>query len=238
MFASLSIYGLYEYNTQIFDNLTLPEGMEKDDLIPLILSECSDFALMYPNYDFMKMLIGVWSNNEQQIWKRLYESELIEFNPIENYDRYESLTRAITSNSKGSLKGSINSVQNDEQETTTDSNSATSTNSDGEQINGQTAYDSNTFKDTSRARTEGSSNAANVSNEKGKTQTASAGVTDRNDSTENESAGNEVVQSRIHGNIGVTQAADMLARYREVIPFCTYDYIVNSFKNRFCVQVY
>lgn len=238
MFASLSIYGLYEYNTQIFDNLTLPEGMEKDDLIPLILSECSDFALIYPNYDFMKMLIGIWSNNEQQIWKRLYESELIEFNPIENYDRYESLTRAITSNSKGSLKGSINSIQNDEQETTTDSNSATSTNSDGEQINGQTAYDSNTFKDTSRAQTEGSSKAANVSNEKGKTQTNSAGVTDRNDSTENESAGNEVVQSRIHGNIGVTQAADMLARYREVIPFCTYDYIVNSFKNRFCVQVY
>lgn len=238
MFASLSIYGLYEYNSQIFDNLTLPEGMEKNDLIPLILSECSDFALIYPNYDFMKMLIGVWSNNEQQIWKRLYESELIEFNPIENYDRYESMTRAITSNSKGTLKGTASSLQNDEQQTTTDSNSATSTNSDGEQINGQTAYDSNTFKDTSRAQTEGSSNAANVSNEKGKTQTNSAGVTDRNDSTENESAGNEVVQSRIHGNIGVTQAADMLERYREVIPFCTYDYIVNSFKNRFCVQVY
>ena len=238
MFASLSIYGLYEYNTQIFDNLTLPEGMEKDDLIPLILSECSDFALIYPNYDFMKMLIGVWSNNEQQIWKRLYESELIEFNPIENYDRYESMTRAITSNSKGTLKGTASSLQNDEQQTTTDSNSATSTNSDGEQINGQTAYDSNTFKDTSRAQTKGNSNAANVSNEKGKTQTTSAGVTDRNDSTENESAGNEVVQSRIHGNIGVTQAADMLERYREVIPFCTYDYIVNSFKNRFCVQVY
>lgn len=238
MFASLSIYGLYEYNTQIFDNLTLPEGMEKNDLIPLILSECSDFALIYPNYDFMKMLIGVWSNNEQQIWKRLYESELIEFNPIENYDRYESMTRAITSNSKGTLKGTASSLQNDEQQTTTDSNSATSTNSNGEQVNGQTAYDSNTFKDTSRAQTEGNSNAANVSNEKGKTQTTSAGVTDRNDSTENESAGNEVVTSRIHGNIGVTQAADMLERYREVIPFCTYDYIVNSFKNRFCVQVY
>ena len=238
MFASLSIYGLYEYNMQIFDNLTLPEGMVKDDLIPLILTECSDFALIYPNYDFMKMLIGVWSHNELHIWNRLYESELIEFNPIENYDRYESLTRAITSNSKGSLKGSINSVQNDAQQTETDSNSTTATNSNGEQVNGQTAYDSNTFKDTSRAQTEGNSNAANIASEKGTTNTTSAGVTDRNDSTENESAGNEVVQSRIHGNIGVTQAADMLARYREVIPFCTYDYIVNSFKNRFCVQVY
>lgn len=238
MFASLSIYGLYVYNTQIFDNLTLPEGMNKDDLIPLILTECSDFALIYPNYDFMKMLIGVWSNNEQLIWKRMYESELIDFNPIENYDRYESMTRAITSNSKGTLKGSASSVQNDAQQTETDSNSTTATNSNGEQINGQTAYDSDTFKDTSRAQTEGNSNAANIASEKGTTNTTSAGNTERNDSTENESAGNEVVQSRIHGNIGVTQAADMLERYREVIPFCTYDYIVNSFKNRFCVQVY
>lgn len=238
MFASLSIYGLYEYNNQIFDNLTLPEGMNKDDLIPLILTECSDFALIYPNYDFMKMLIGVWSHNEQQIWKRLYESELIEFNPIENYDRYESLTRAITSNSKGTLNGSASSVQTDAQQTETDSNSTTATNSNGEQVNGQTSYDSDTFKDTSRAQTEGNSNAANIASEKGTTNTTSAGNTERNDSTENESAGNEVVQSRIHGNIGVTQAADMLERYREVIPFCTYDYIVNSFRNRFCVQVY
>lgn len=238
MFAYLSIYGLYEYNTQIFDNLTLPEGMDKDDLIPMILTECSDFALIYPNYDFMKMLIGVWSNNEQLIWKRLYESELIDFNPIENYDRYESLTRAITSNSKGTLKGSASSVQTDAQQTETDSNSTTATNSNGEQINGQTAYDSDTFKDTSRVQTEGNSNAANIASEKGTTNTTSAGNTERNDSTENESAGNEVVQGHIHGNIGVTQAADMLARYREVIPFCTYDYIVNSFKNRFCVQVY
>lgn len=238
MFASLSIFGLYEYNTDVFANLTLPEGMKSDILIPKILSECSDFALIYPNYDFMKMMIGVWSTNEGHIWKRLYESELIDFNPIENYDRHESLTRAVTSNSKGTSKGNTSTVQTDNTEEQSENNSVTNSNSDGEQINSQTAYDSDTFKDTSKARSESAGNSANVSSERGNSNATSAGTTDRNDSTENESAGNEVVTSHIHGNIGVTQAADMLERYREVIPFCTYDYIVNSFKNRFCVQVY
>lgn len=238
MFASLSIFGLYEYNTDVFANLTLPEGMETEVLIPKILSECSDFALIYPNYDFMKMMIGVWSINEGHIWKRLYESELIEFNPIENYDRHESLTRAVTSNSKGVSKGNTSTVQTDNTEEQSENNSATNTNSEGEQVNSQTAYDSNTFKDTSKARSNSAGNSVNVSSERGNSNARSAGTTDRNDSAENESAGNEVVTSHVHGNIGVTQAADMLERYREVIPFCTYDYIVNSFKNRFCVQVY
>lgn len=238
MFASLSIYGLYEFNDEIFDNLELPEGMDKDILIPQILADCSDFALIYPNYDFMKMMIGVWSKNEGHIWKRLYESELIEFNPIENYDRHESLTRAVTSNSKGTSRGNTSTVQTDNTEEQSENNSVTNTNSNGEQINSQTAYDSGTFKDTSKARSESTGNSANVSSERGNTNATSAGTTDRNDSTENKSAGNEVVTSHVHGNIGVTQAADMLERYREVIPFCTYDYIVKSFKNRFCVQVY
>ena len=238
MYASLSIYGLYEFNNEVFDNLELPEGMDKDVLIPQILADCSDFALIYPNYDFMKFMIGVWSKNEGHIWKRLYESELIEFNPIENYDRHESLTRAVTSNSKGTSKGNTSTVQTDNTKEQSENNNVTNTNSNGEQINSQTAYDSDTFKDTSKARSNSNGNSANVSSERGSTNATSAGTTDRNDSTENESAGNEVVTSHIHGNIGVTQAADMLERYREVIPFCTYDYIVNSFKNRFCVQVY
>ena len=238
MFASLSIYGLYEYKDDVFDNLTLPNGMSKDILIPQILSECSDFALIYPNYDFMKMMIGVWSTNEGHIWDRLYKSELIEFNPIENYDRHESMTRAVNSNSKGVNNSSGTMTQTDESENNTDNSNVTNTHDGGTATNGQTAYDSNTFKDTSRTITDGTSNQQNVSSEKGTTKSKSNGCNVRAETSENESAGNEIVTSHIHGNIGVTQAADMLERYREVIPFCTYDYIVNSFKNRFCVQVY
>lgn len=206
MFASLSIYGLYTYDNSIFANLTVPNGMSKDDLVVQILTECSDFALIYPNFDFMKMLIGVWSNKEQKIWENLYMSENIEYNPIENYDRQESITRVVNTNAEGTSNGTALNTSGDNGETKT----------------GQTAYDSNTFKDTSRVQANSNSNSQSVNSE----------------TVKNNSSGSETVINHTHGNIGVTTAQQMIEGFREVSKFCTYDYIVQSFKDRFCVQVY
>ena len=206
MFASLSIYGLWLENHEIFDNFNVPEGMDKDIAVTQILTECSDFALIYPNYDFMKMLIGVWSSKEALIWNNMYKSETLEYNPIENYDRHESLTRAVNSNSQGKSNGTSSSMSTD----------------GGENTGGQTAYDSDTIKDTTRARASSHSEGQNISAE----------------TAENQSAGSEVVSNHVHGNIGVTTAQQMIEGFREVSKFCTYDYIVQSFKDRFCIQVY
>lgn len=206
MFASLSIYGLYTYDNTIFDNLTVPQGMNKNDLIVQILTDCSDFALIYPNFDFMKMLIGVWSTKEQKIWENLFKSENIEYNPIENYDRNESITRVVNTDAEGTSSGTALNTSGDNGETTS----------------GQTAYDSNTFKDTSRVQANSNSNSQSVNSE----------------SVKNNSRGTETVINHTHGNIGVTTAQQMIEGFREVSKFCTYDYIVQSFKDRFCVQVY
>lgn len=206
MFASLSIYGLYTFDNTIFDNLTVPTGMDKDTLVAQILTDCSDFALIYPNFDFMKMLIGVWSTKEQKIWENLYLSENIEYNPIENYDRNESITRVVNTNAEGTSNGTALNTSGD----------------NGETISGQTAYDSNTFKDTSRVQANSNNNSQSVNSE----------------SVKNNSSGSETVINHTHGNIGVTTAQQMIEGFREVSKFCTYDYIVQSFKDRFCVQVY
>lgn len=237
-FASLTIFGLYEHNPEIFSAMAVPTQLVKEDVIAEILAECSDFALIYPDYDIMKMLIGVWSRNERLIWQRLAESEEIEYNPIENYDRYEESNRSVVNNSRGSVKGNATSVQADEQKTDRTGTAVGSTQNGSTQTNGQTACDSNTFKDTSRAIVDGEQSSQTMTGDTSKGSSVSTGASERKDESENESAGNEAFSSHIHGNIGVTQAADMLERYREVSKFCTVDYIVNSFKQRFCVQVY
>lgn len=206
MFASLSIYGLWTYSDTIFDNLNVPEGMDKETLVTQILTDCSDFALIYPNFEFMKMLIGVWSTKEQKIWENLYKSENIEYNPIENYDRNESITRIVNTQAGGTSKGTAINKSGDS----------------GETISGNTAYDSDTFKDTNRVKADSNSNSQSVNNE----------------TVENNSKGTETVVNHTHGNIGVTTAQQMIEGFREVSKFCTYDYIVQSFKDRFCVQVF
>ena len=206
MFASLSILGLYEYNEGIFDNLELPEGVDRDILIPEICTECSDFALLYPDYDFMRMLIGVWSKKEARIWAAMQESTELEYNPIENYDRQESIQRSITSSSTGSSTGSSS---------VTEQNSGTSTGS-------QTAFNSDNFKDTNKSTSQGSGST----------------TTQGSDSAQQSGTGTETVTSRVHGNIGVVTSQQMIASFREISNFSVYDFIVQSFKDRFCVQVY
>lgn len=46
-------------------------------------------------------------------------------------------------------------------------------------------------------------------------------------------------KGRVHGNIGVTTSQQMLQSELDIAPkLNVYDYIINSFKNRFCLQVY
>ena len=206
MFASLSILGLYQYNEGIFDNLELPTGIDRDILIPEICTECSDFALLYPDYDFMRMLIGVWSKKEARIWAAMLESENFEYNPIENFDRYENITREVTGTSSGS---SSSSNASNSSESSTDTAS-------------QTAFNSDTFKDTGKG-----TRSATGTNSSSSTEEA-----------EQESSGTETVTTHLHGNIGVTTAQQMIAGFREISDFSVYNFIVQSFKDRFCVQVY
>lgn len=206
MAASLTILGLYEWNENIFENLVLPEGLDSALVIPEIVTQCSDFCLLYPDYDFMKMLIGVWSRKEVRIWADLLRSETFEYNPIENYDRYEEIERTVEGESTSSAESSRTSSG-------TASNTTTGA---------QTSYNELTFADTGRTINTGTT----------------SGSDSGEDSAESSSNGTENVSAHMHGNIGVTTAQQMIQGFREVSDFCTIDFIVQSFKDRFCIQVY
>lgn len=229
-FASLSILGLYEWNTEIFDNLVVPEGIDRDLLIPEIVTQCSDFPLLYPNYDFMKMLIGVWSQKEQNIWTAMLASENFEYNPLENYDKYEEITRT----SEGSTESSRTVSSSTDTDSSTSSTSHTEGSSTGTNTAAATAYNSITYQDTNKTTAEGSEERDTTASE---TIDATESTTG-SDTGSSSSTGEESVVSHMHGNIGVTTAQQMIQGFREISDFCTYDFIVNSFKMRFCIQVY
>ena len=44
--------------------------------------------------------------------------------------------------------------------------------------------------------------------------------------------------NRVHGNVGVTTTQEMIEAERRVVKFDIYDYIVQDFKERYCVPVY
>ena len=84
--AMLSILALYNYDENIFDGMDVPEGMSKVTTVENILLECAELSLLYTNPVFMKKAIKQWSDKEQKIWQKLYDTENLDYNPIWNVD--------------------------------------------------------------------------------------------------------------------------------------------------------
>lgn len=133
--AQMSLWGLYQIDQTILDGLTVPTGMDADNVKDNLLLETESLEILYPNAPFLKAAISVWSAERQDVWNKLYATTQFDYNPIENYDREESGSATNSGSSSGDT-------------TVTNSN---------------TAYDSDTFKDTGKSISAGS-NRSNSSN--------------------------------------------------------------------------
>ena len=91
MRATLTITGLYDYDSSIFDNWTLPSGVERYQLIDLLIYECSGLELTLPNPDLFKRVTGLWTQRKSKAWTRALTAMNADYNPIHNYDRTETL---------------------------------------------------------------------------------------------------------------------------------------------------
>jgi len=221
--ANLSIIGAYNYDSTLFDNLQLPEGVTRETVVSNILDYCAELELLYPDLPYLKNAIGYWSAKELPFWEKVREMETAEYNPIENYDRYdtevENTDRAHDRNANNVVSGTTKTTGKDiSVDNGYDRNMVAGYNSENLTVNGETRSNN-----TSNANTESDTKGqtAQMNTEKGK---------------ENE---NRVKSLHSHGNIGVTTVAQMMKEMIDVLPEVnTVSVICESFKRRFCLLVY
>lgn len=110
--ATLSILGLYQWgmtdNNDIFENLILPDGINKELVTNTILEQCAEFEILYPDFDYMKFSIGLWSQRWYRTFDKWNKDLSLEYNPLHNYDRTEEWTE--TDKGKATSSDSANSV--------------------------------------------------------------------------------------------------------------------------------
>ena len=230
MSATVSLLGLKRMNDGILSELVVPDGVDVELVKDNLLAETAELEVIYPDAIFMQAMIGRWSAKELPIWERLYKTTLLEYNPIENYDRMEEWTEAedTKKNTEADATGTS--------KTDTDGTSTRESNTDGV-INDQkyvSAYNETEFTPTERDN--------NTQNEKNNSEQKDVGTVSVKTSAENttDETGNRNLlrKGRAHGNIGVTTSQQMIEAEREVAMYNIIDVIINSFKNRFCLQVY
>ena len=209
--ASLSIIGLFNWDDSLFENLVLPGDVDQGLVIANILSECGELEIMYRDWEFMHNAIAYWSIKELPTWQHIYDMTQLEYNPIENYDRMEEEL---------------------EQESLTDGRQrVTKTSSKGKGLT-----QSNNVNKVAGINTD---QLAEQSGTAGNNITDSEGSGTMQEMDSGNSARNHNRNARIHGNIGVTTVAQMMAGELETYPKINIvNYIVEAFKQRFCILVY
>lgn len=85
----ITLIGMYNIDNTLFDNMILPEDIDRETFINSLLTEAGEFEVLYANPDFMKFNIGTWSRKWQRTFEKWVQGLKAEWNPIENYDRYE-----------------------------------------------------------------------------------------------------------------------------------------------------
>ena len=120
--AKMTLIGMNAFmlnmNDDLFKNLTLPEGLEKQTLTDSILLRGGEFEVVYANPTAMQSLIGIWSNREQATFERWVNALSIEYAPLENYDRQEHWTDEVDGTGSSESSGSVNTESEDTSELT------------------------------------------------------------------------------------------------------------------------
>lgn len=134
--AQMSLWGLHQIDPTILDGLVLPTGMDADNVKDNLLLETESMEVLYPSVPFLKAAITVWAQERLEVWQKLYDTTQLEYNPLDNYDRYEE-SNAVNTGTATAASTSVSSA---------------------------TAYNSDDFADTGKGVTNGESksNSNNV----------------------------------------------------------------------------
>lgn len=98
--ATMSLLGLYNWDAEILEGLTVPEGVDKAALVNNLLRECSELEILYPQPDALKFFVTEWSKERLPVWTRLQATLTFEYDPISNYDRHEEWNNEANSSAK------------------------------------------------------------------------------------------------------------------------------------------
>lgn len=111
---------LHDQDDDLFKNLSVPEGIEKDTLTNNILLRGADFEVMYADPYFMQDAIGLWSRKWQRTFEKWVAALAIEYAPLENFDRIEDYTDTLNRGMKSSARkdsGNTRTFDNEDKRT-------------------------------------------------------------------------------------------------------------------------
>lgn len=223
--AKITLIGLENYlnpDHSVFEDMQLPDGIDKDTLIGAILMRCQEFELLYSDPDFMITAVNVWSRKNYWTFDKWVKLINKDYDPLYNKDYYEDIkdVHEGSAESSGNTSESSDYTRTDNLATTND---VTLTHS-------EKAYNDSGYVGTTQDVTD---------------QDTSETGTVRNAGSSGGSYGNENSDEyenthtyHGYGNIGITSAQELFLKETDVARWNMYEHIADLFATEFCIMVY
>ena len=206
----LDINGLYIWDNTIFDDLIIPETVNKSKLIDMIIFDCRELSITVSSPSIMKRAINLWCEKNIYYWNKLEETMNYEYNPIENYNRVDDI-EINTTNKNTNKQTGTRKFKRSGKDTTEDTLTVA-------------AFNESTLQPREKHTIENTPDTLD-------TETPDLTTDDDGKSTQ---------KTKLHmsGNIGTMSTQTMIEQERRISDISLYKVIVNSFKNEFCIMKY
>lgn len=187
----ITMIGMYNYDEKLFDEMTLPPEINREDFINTFLFNYGEFPVMYPSWSILKFAIGVWSKKWYHSIERIIRAMTEDYDPLHNFDRHELYTDTENKTETNTTSYGSTITETDTREIK----------SDGTNESEVSAYNEDQYQPD---------NKQTINN----TESHSGGVeTERDGKDTNDMKGNRGLthEGHLYGNIGVTKSTDMLS---------------------------
>ena len=227
MLSKLTLIGIHNYtNGAIWDDIELPEGLDKDILINEILRRNGEFPVVWPDADFLKIQIDFFFKKWKHNFSRWVEAANKEYEALYNVDVTTTTTEEGTNEANSASSGQNNG-------TVSRSGSGTSNGTSGNtSTESKAAYDSNTFQNIKQIVDSGTTSLS--TSETGSETTSATNSESMTSNSEHEILTEEYKR----GNQGITMSQELLAAEYNIWLFNLYNQIADIFASEFCVCIY
>jgi len=257
---TLSLLGIYNEDPTIMDadHLHLPAGMDRDTLLPIVLSESAELEVVYPDPSTLKVVMSAWSTARKPSWERMLTALAEEYDALHNYDRTETetiedgleedISDTTTGNDTVTRTGSSKITKSETETTEEDIADTGSSTSSGTSTGQVTGFNSQSFADNDKTINSGT---GSTTGSRDRDQTVTVAGTDSTESSDSETgtrrgtAVRDRDQSynrdrtlRAYGNIGVTTSQQMLREELEIRIMDIYRLVADELISYFCLRIY
>ena len=223
----ITMIGLYNYDHDLFHLLSLPDGMDRDLFVNVLLMRYGENPVIFPTVPFFKSAVGVWSAKWFDSLERMLEAVTEDYNPLHNYDRHETYTDKETGSNTGTSTGTVADQGEEESRYVTD------TDTTGSEENTISAENVSTYQPDNKREDSGtldSTVTGQVSKGNTRTENRTDNGTNRRDLEHT---------AHLYGNIGVTTSQQMLMEEIKLRKdLSIYDVAAELFYREFCLYVY